>query len=60
MRDLNKIFINGQTNVLSFGVASVAQVIKMMEFQSEDHLEKAQVIKMMEFGGEKHLYTGPL
>ena len=38
-RDLNEIFVNGQTTILSFGGASVAQVIKMMEFQSEDHLD---------------------
>ena len=39
VRNLNEIFVNGQTTVLSFGGASVAQVIKMMEFQGEDHLE---------------------
>ena len=39
MRDLNEIFVYGQTTILSFGGASVAQVIKMMEFQSEDHLD---------------------
>ena len=39
MRDLNENFVNGQTTILSFGGASVAQVIKMMEFQSEDHLD---------------------
>ena len=39
VRDLNEIFVNGQTTILSFGGASVAQVIKMMEFQSEDHLD---------------------
>ena len=39
MRDLNEIFVNGQTTVLSFGGASVAQVIKMMEYQREDHLD---------------------
>ena len=39
VRDLNEIFVYGQTTTLSFGGASVAQVIKMMEFQSEDHLE---------------------
>ena len=39
VRDLNEIFVNGQTTVLSFGGASVAQVIKMMEFQGEDHLD---------------------
>ena len=38
VRDLNEIFVEGQTTVLSFGGASVAQVIKMMEFQGEDHL----------------------
>ena len=40
VRDPNEIFVNGQTTVLSFGGASVAQVIKMMEFQGEeDHLD---------------------
>ena len=39
VRDLNEIFVSGQTTTLSFGGASVAQVIKMMEFQSEDHLD---------------------
>ena len=39
VRDLNEIFVYGQTTTLSFGGASVAQVIKIMEFQSEDHLE---------------------
>ena len=39
LRDLNEIFVNGQTTVLSFGGASVAQVIKMMEFHGEDHLD---------------------
>ena len=38
VRDLNEIFVYGHTTILSFGGASVAQVIKMMEFQSEDHL----------------------
>ena len=39
MRDLTKSFVNGQATVLSFGGASVAQVIKMMEFQGDDHLD---------------------
>ena len=39
VRDLNEIFVYGQTTTLSFGRASVAQVIKMIEFQSEDHLD---------------------
>ena len=39
VRDLNEIFVYGQTPALSFGGASVAQVIKMMEFQSEDYLD---------------------
>ena len=39
VRDLNEIFVNGQTTILSFGGASVAQVIKMIEFQSEDHMD---------------------
>ena len=36
VRDLYEIFVSGQTAVLSFGRASVAQVIKMMKFQSVD------------------------
>ena len=39
VRDLNEIFVSGQTTVPSFGGASVAQVIKMMELQGEDHLD---------------------
>ena len=39
VRDLNEIFFSGQTTVLSFGGTSVAQVIKMMEFQGEDYLD---------------------
>ena len=39
VRDLNLIFVSGQTTVLSFGGASVAQVIKMMELQGEDYLD---------------------
>ena len=39
MRDLNEIFVYGQTTALSFAGASVTQVIKMMEFQSEDYLD---------------------
>ena len=39
VRDLNDIFVYGQTTTLSFGGASVAQVINMMEIQSEDHLD---------------------
>ena len=37
VRDLNEIFVSGQR--WSFGGASVAQVIKTMEFQGEDHLD---------------------
>ena len=44
VRDLNDIFVNGQTTVLSFGGASVAQVIKMMEFQGEDHLDSSVIM----------------
>ena len=39
VRELIEIFVEGQTAVLSFGGASVAQVIKMMEFQGENHLD---------------------
>ena len=39
VRDLNEIFVHGQTTAPSFGGASVAQVIKMMEFQGEDYLD---------------------
>ena len=44
MRDLNEIFVYGQTTAMSFGGASVAQVIKMMEFQSEDYLERLVIM----------------
>ena len=39
VRDLNEIFVNEQTTVLSFGGASVAQVIKMIDFPGENHLD---------------------
>ena len=39
VRDLNEIFVSGQTTALSFGGASVAQVIKKMEFRGEDYLD---------------------
>ena len=39
VRDLKEIFVYGQTTALSFRGASVAQVIKMMEFQSEGYLD---------------------
>ena len=39
MRDLNEIFVYGQATALSFGGASVAQVVKMMESQSKDYLD---------------------
>ena len=39
VRDMNEILVYVQTTTLSFGGASVAHVIKMMEFQSEDHLD---------------------
>ena len=39
MRDLNEIFVSGETTVISFGGASVAQVIKMIESQNEDQLD---------------------
>ena len=42
--DLNEIFVYGQTTALSFGGASVAQVIKMMEFQSEDYLDTLAIM----------------
>ena len=39
VRDLNEIFVHGQKTALSFGGASVAQVIKMTEFQGEDYMD---------------------
>ena len=36
VRDLKDILVVGQTAVISFGGASVAQVIKMMELQNDD------------------------
>ena len=44
VRDLNEIFVNGQTTVLSFGGTSVVQVIKMMEFQGENHLDTLAIM----------------
>ena len=44
VRDLNEIFVSGQTTVLPFGGASVAQVIKMMEYQGEDHLDTLVIV----------------
>ena len=44
VRDLNEMFVNGQTTALSFGGASVAQVIKMMEFQGEDYLDSLVIM----------------
>ena len=38
VRDLNEIFVSGQTTVLSFGWAYVGQAIRMMEFQNEGQL----------------------
>ena len=39
VRDLNEIFVSGQTIVASYGGASVVQVIKMMESQNEDQVD---------------------
>ena len=39
VRDLNEIFVSGQTIVVSYGGASVVQVIKMMESQNEDQVD---------------------
>ena len=38
-RDLNEIFVSGHTTVVSYGEASVAQVIKMMESQNEHQVD---------------------
>ena len=39
VRDLNDILVLGQTAVISFGGASVDQVIKMMELQNDDSVD---------------------
>ena len=39
MRDLNQILVGGQITGISFGGASVAQVIKMMELQNDDRVD---------------------
>ena len=44
VRDLNKIFVRGQTTVVSFGEASMTQVIKIMEFQKEDQLDTLMIM----------------
>ena len=44
MRDLNQIFEGTQTTVISFGGASVAQVIKMMELRNQDRVDTLTVM----------------
>ena len=44
VRDVNENFVNGQTTVLSFGGASVVQVIKMMEFLGPDYLDTLMIM----------------
>ena len=39
VRDLTEILVVGQTTAISFGGASVAQVIKMMELQNDDRVD---------------------
>ena len=39
MRDMNEIFVSGQSTVVSFGGASMAHVIKMMDSQNEDQVD---------------------
>ena len=39
MRDLNHILVGGEITGISFGGASVAQVIKMMELQNDDRVD---------------------
>ena len=52
--NLNEIFVEGQTAVLSFGGASVAQVIKMMEFEGENHLDTLVIMPGLT------MFRGPL
>ena len=44
VRDLNQILVGGQTTVISFGGASVAQVIKMMQLQNDDRVDALTVM----------------
>ena len=39
VRGLKDIFVVGQTAVISFGGASVAQVLKMMEMRNDDRVD---------------------
>ena len=39
MRVLTEVLVVGQTTAISFGGASVAQVIKMMELQNDDRVD---------------------
>ena len=39
MRDLNQTLVGRQTTVISFGGASVAQVVEMMELQNDDRVD---------------------
>ena len=44
LRDLNQILVGGQTTVISFGGASVVQVINMMELQNDDRVDTLTVM----------------
>ena len=44
MRDLSQILVGGQITLISFGGASVAQVIKMMELQNDDRVDTSTVM----------------
>ena len=55
VRDLNKIFVSGQTTVLSFRGASVAQAMKLIEFQNEDQLDTMKVML-----GTNEISTAPI
>ena len=46
MRDLKEILVVGQTAVVSFGGASVALVIKMMELENDDRVDTLTMMKV--------------
>ena len=44
VRDLNQISVGGQNTVISFGEASLAQVIKIMELHNDDRVDTLTVM----------------
>ena len=61
MRDLNHILVGGQITGISFGGASVAQVIKMMELQNDDRVDTLTLmIGIEEMEAEQRKMVNPV